>query len=263
MQARTAPAEPPAESPPLVSSVPSRPRWRIPLLVLIGIVAVGGKWLLRPDPGPQPVVETTLETSALTKFLSGGRNWRNLPFTLDPDEREDLAVCLHLAADVRTTFNGVSSFADPSAKAQLDAVLKRRPEFFYAEYLLGLWHAMNGETDRAAQYYARALEHAPVVLVQRYELPDGRPLTGGRIDTFQVECNRVQNGSLNPSLKLTFFDLTTDREGCIRVPVYDTVYRLFNTSHPDGFVATYPRLGWFESKGRVGVLPTAGVKPER
>jgi hypothetical protein len=244
---------------------PRRRRRLILLLIVVGIAAGAVICLFRPDPGPQPVVETTLETSSLMKFLSGGRNWRNLPFTLDAAEREDLAVSLRLAGDVRTTLNGVSSFSDPSARAQLEAVLARRPDFFYAEYLLGLWHAMNGDAARGHTHYARALEHAPVVLVQRYELADGRPLVGARIDTFQVECNRVQNGSLNPSLKLTFFDLTTDAGGSIRVPVYETVYRLFNTSHPDGCTATYPRLGWFESPGRVGLLPAARVQrePER
>lgn len=249
-----APASPPAG--------PSRPRWLVPLLILAGLIGAGA-WLFRPDPGPQPVVETTLETSGLTKFLSGGRNWRNLPFRLDAAEREDLAACLRLAGDVRSTVNGVSPFADPSARAQLEAVLARRPDFFYAEYLLGLWYAMNGDAELGRRYHARALEHAPVVLAQRYEFADGRPLAGARIDTFQVECNRVRNGSLDPSLKLTFFDLTTDADGAIRVPVYDTVYRLFNTSHPDGHAATYPRLGWFESPGRVGVLPAARVTPEK
>jgi hypothetical protein len=260
MRTLPVPADPPtAPSPP---ARVSRPRWLVSLLILIGAAAVGGAWLFRPDPDPQPVVETTLETSDLMKFLSGGRNWRNLPFTLDAAEREDLATCLRLAADVRSTLNGVSSFTDASARAQLEAVLARRPDFFYAEYLLGLWHTMNGDAARGREYYARALEHAPVVLVQRYELADGRPLAGARVDTFQVECNRVRNGSLDPSLKLTFFDLTTDAHGSIRVPVYDTVYRLFNTSHPEGYAATYPRLGWFESPGRVGLLPVAGVTPE-
>jgi hypothetical protein len=76
---------------------------------------------------------------------------------------------------------------------------------------------MNGDASRGREYHALALEHAPVVLVQTYEFAHGRPLAGARVPEFQVECNRVRNGSLDPSLKLTFFDLTTDAEGRIRL----------------------------------------------
>jgi len=244
------------------TSPPSRTLWLLPAGLLLASLSLVATWFYLRDPGPQPVVQTTLETSPLMKFLSGGRNWRNLDFTLTSAEREDLALCLDLAAEVHDTTNGVSAFADPSTKTQLESVLARRPNFFYAEYLLGLWHEKTGDASRAREYYAKALEHAPVVLVQRYELPDGRPLAGARIATFQVECNRVRNGNLNPTLKLTFFDLTTDADGAIRLPVYDTVYRLFNTSHPAAHTADYPRLGWFESETRIGLLPRAAVRPD-
>lgn len=241
---------------------PNRTLWLIPAGLLLASLALVATWFYLRDPGPQPVAETTLQTSPLMKFLSGGRNWRNLDFTLTSAEREDVATCLDLAGEVRNTTDGVSAFTDPAVRAKLEAILDRRPEFFYAEYLLGLWHEKTGDAGRARDYHVKALDHAPVILVQRYELSDGRPLTGARIETFQVECNRVRNGILNPSLKLTFFDLTTDSDGAIRLPVYDTVYRLFNTSHPAGYTADYPRLGWFESEGRIGLLPVAKVRDD-
>src|SRR5262245_38720545 len=82
----------------------------------------------------------------------------------------------------------------------------------------GLWHQKSGAKDTALTHYARAAEHAPVVLIQRYELKDGRPLARCTIESIQIECNRVQKGSLDPSLNLVFCDLVTDAAGCVRLP---------------------------------------------
>jgi hypothetical protein len=231
--------------------------------ICVGLgAAVAAMWLTRPDGGPQPVIETSLENSRVGR-LANGHALRDLPFNLDMPERVDIAICLRLAGRVRNSGESEPAFTDEDTRIKLEDVLKRRPGFFYAEYLLGLWHTASGDPVTGARHYADALEHAPAVLVQRYELAAGQPLVGATIATFQVECNRVRHGKHDPSLKLTFFDLETDKDGCIRLPVYDTVYRLFNTSDPAGYRATYSELGWFEARGRVGLLPVATVRPER
>ena len=128
-------------------------------------------------------------------------------------------------------------------------------QFFYAEYLLGLWHEINGRSDASREYSGLALQHAPVVLVMCYEFSDGRPLAGVSIQNLAVECNRVHNGSLDPSLILEFYDSTTDKDGCVRLPVYDTVYRLSSASFPNGFMAEYPKMGWFQGAGKLAYFP--------
>ena len=145
---------------------------------------------------------------------------------------------------------------------QLEGLLARHPGLFHAESMLALWHRRRGDATAAADHAARAERLAPVVLVQRFEREDGTPLVGGRVQSMQVECNRVVGGSLDPSLKLTFFDLTTDNEGSVRLPVYKTVYRLYSVGHPAGYDLDLPRLGWFEARGKVGLLPVATVRPK-
>jgi hypothetical protein len=211
-------------------------------------------------------VETNLEATGLRQVLQGGGNWRNLPFRLSTAEEADLQGCLRLARLVPMIVNGVSEFSADSTRQELEAILRRNPNHFYAEYLLGLWHDLAGQAEEGREYHARALAHAPVVLVQTYRFPDGQPLRGAALRHIEIECNRVQGGSIDPSLKLAFYHLTTDETGSVRLPVYDTVYRRASVPAialaPPGLRLTYPRLGWFAAPSRVGLLPVAQVKPE-
>ena len=99
------------------------------------------------------------------------------------------------------------------------------------------------------------------VVVQRFEYADGRPLVGAEVRSFALECNRVRNGSLDPSLKLLYVGLVTDAGGEVRLPAYRTVWRTDSMAHPPGFDVTFPSLGWFEGRGKVGLLPPAVVRP--
>jgi hypothetical protein len=231
-------------------------------LLAAAVLLAFGAWLYWLDTGPQPVVETTLERGRLLRLVQGP-GWQNLPFRLDPDEETVIAACERLANAVRSLSNGQSAFDREDTRLKLEALLANRPGLFHAESMLALWHRRRGDTAAAADHAERAERLAPVVLVQRFDREDGTPLVGGRIQSMQVECNRVVNGSLDPSLKLTFFDLTTDDEGSVRLPVYRTVYRLSSIAHPAGYDLDLPRLGWFESRGKVGLLPDATVRPKR
>ncbi|MBL7646731.1 MAG: hypothetical protein JNK74_11130 [Candidatus Hydrogenedentes bacterium] len=199
----------------------------------------------------KPVKKTSLES-----FFGG---WRNLPFKLSDGDAEAIAQCLELTQRYNAIHNRVNRYSLPEVRESLEALLSKHPEFFYVEHLLGTWHQMNGNTAVAEDYFLRSYRHAPVVLIQRYEHADGSPIVGAAIRKFEIECNRVQGGSLDPSLNLKYFDLTTDSEGCVYLPVYDTVYRTSTRSFPEGFDVSYPKLGWFESRGKAAMLPTAGV----
>ncbi|MHB1034020.1 MAG: hypothetical protein ACYC35_11735 [Pirellulales bacterium] len=223
------------------------------------VVGLGAYILLDRRPsGPRPIVPTTLEPVGLGKLFGGG--WRNLPFELAPEEDAAVRRCVELARLVRHRVNGVSKFESDSVRRELESLVAQRPRLFYAAYLLGLWHQMRGNPGSSKGYYNQALEAAPVNLVQRYEFADGRPLQGAGIDEIEIECNRVREHALDPSLKLVFFHLKTDQDGCVRLPVYNTVYRLYTAAYPAGHNADYPWLGWFEVEGKIGLMPVVVVR---
>ena len=56
------------------------------------------------------------------------------------------------------------------ARRAFEAILARRPDFFYAAYLLGCWHRQNDDAETASQYFEQAYSAAPVVLVMSFDL---------------------------------------------------------------------------------------------
>jgi beta-lactamase regulating signal transducer with metallopeptidase domain len=191
-----------------------------------------------------------------------GKGWRNLPFALDPAEEADVTACAKLAVTGLDVINGRPS-PDPATRDALQAILSRRPNFFYAEFLLAQWLRDAGDAAAATKLLDAAYAHAPAVIVQRYERPDGTPLANTAISSFSLECNRVQNGSLDPSLHLLYTHLRTDAAGCIYLPAYQTVFRTDRMASPSGYDVAWPRLGWFETRQKVGLLPAATATPKR
>ncbi len=236
-------------------------RWNMTLQVQPVTPEVPNIWpMLRNRAAP--IRETTLETGSFRRFFTGGEVWRNLDFQISADEEADVDICRRLATGVYGRENGEVLFANDETRQALERVLERRPGFFYAEYLLSTWHRLNGHAQLANDYANAALEHAPVILVQPYVDGAGEPRRGLYIQTFAIECNRVRSGSLSPSLELRYPALVTDEQGQIYLPAYDTVFHTNSMSLPDGYKTTYPRLGWFEARGRVSVLPAAIVEPD-
>ncbi|MEQ9410984.1 MAG: M56 family metallopeptidase [Fuerstiella sp.] len=215
------------------------------------IVAVLSLMLL---PGTRPEKAPVSHTS-----LTGILGWRNLPFDPPPEELAILEQCKELVYKYRSIYyvdgERRQRFDDVETREILDDILKRHPDFFYAQHMLATWHRRNGNPAMAKELFAKAFENAPVILSQRYKSGDGTPITGLEIDAIAIECNRVKNRSIDQSLELSFVDLTTDAKGEIRVPVYDTVFRLSSRSIPRGYSTEMPRLGFFEAKSRVGQLP--------
>lgn len=226
---------------------------------LVGVTAAALLFFRR---GEGPVRSVRLEATVIDKLL-GRQAWTKLPFKLSAGEEADLKRCLAMLVMYRSTQNGRSPFLDQSVHEELEAMVNGHPGFFYAEYLLALWHERAGHPDEAARYHSAAKEHAPVVLVQPYVLADGSPARGIKVGEISIEHNRVQNGSLDPSLNLAYLNLTTDQNGHVRLPVYDTVFRRSSISHPEGYEPEIPRLGWFDSSRRTGVMPVVTLRPSR
>jgi beta-lactamase regulating signal transducer with metallopeptidase domain len=198
------------------------------------------------------IKETTLES------YWGG--WRNLPFEVSPDEEQNARECVALARSYGSSTNGVNHFDRQETRQALEAVLARQPNYFYAEYLLAVWSQSHGDAEAARGLFERAYRHAPIVIVQRFETPGGRPVANVPMQSFALECNRVKKGWLDPSLKLLYLRLRTDQNGCIYLPVYRTVYRTDDMASPDGYEPKWPRLGWFQTSAQVGLLPVCVLK---
>ncbi|MCX7045526.1 MAG: hypothetical protein NTX50_08600 [Candidatus Sumerlaeota bacterium] len=200
------------------------------------------------------IKKTTLES-----FWGG---WRNLPFEISKEEQADALGCARLTLRMNTKVNEKIWFDDEETRQILEKILERRPRYFYAEFLLATWHRRHDHAKESSELFEEAYKHAPVVIAQRFEMPDGKPVVGVAIHSFGLECNRANKNSLDPTLELLYPDLITDSAGCIYLPVYETVYRTNNVSWPRGYDAKYPTLGWFESPAKVGLLPVCVVTPD-
>lgn len=206
-------------------------------------------------PGMQPVRAPVAETSLEGTF--GG--FRNLPFDPDQTELDIIEECQRVVNQYRSTYDRdgrrTRHFDDPETRVALEAILQRKPDFFYPQHLLGTWYRRNGNPLKGQELLSAALKNAPVVLTQRYRTGGGEPLTSITIESMAIECNRVKDHFLNPELKLEFVDLVPDSRGEVAVPVYDTVFRLYSRSYPEGYETEMQRLGWFSSKSKIGELP--------
>ena len=203
----------------------------------------------------KPVRKTTLEAGIVYRFLKR-QSLRDLPFSLDPSEEKDARDCIRMARGISS-----SSSDSDSTRQQLEEILKRRPGYFYAEYLLGAWYRGKGDPKISAQWFRQSYDHAPVIVIQRFLFSDGRPLSTRFLNSFGLECNRVQKGYQDPSLELYYPQPQIDEQGAIYLPAYNTVFRANDMASPEGYATDYPRLGCFKCRGKVGLLPTAQVRP--
>jgi len=231
------------------------------ILLLMEIAGKNEQQIIFKKYKSTPIVKTTLEETGLAKLIFRS-SWRNIPFEISLDEENAVKECIKYATAESFTINGQPEMGTPQTIcSELENMLENRPNFFYAEYLLGYWYSKAGDSDKSREFYNRAFEHAPLILVQRYQDKNtGNNLSGLLIQEFTIECNRVKNHSLDPSLQLAFRNLITDEQGCIYVPVYDTVFRRYSVSSPKDYIAEYPVLGWFESRTKGGELPIALVQ---
>ena len=221
--------------------------------------AISLNWAKKHGWRADAVVETELEPAGFEKWT--GQAWRDLPFKIDPTEETDVNACVRLAKSINAKVDGKIRFETDETRKAIEEILERREDFFYAEFLLGVWHRRNGQEQDAEDYFELAYEHAPVVIVQPYRTASDDPLEEAEITSFALECNRVEKGSLNPNLKLYYPGLKTDDEGCIYLPVYDTVYRTDDMTYVENHIVEYPTLGYFEADGKMGVLPVAVARP--
>ncbi|MCA9065298.1 MAG: M56 family metallopeptidase, partial [Planctomycetaceae bacterium] len=224
-----------------------RRRDRLSVTALIAAIILGVVLL----PGMKPRKEEVTEVN-----LAGAFGWTNLPFHISPEEEARCKELRQLAQGISMFRNNVAAFDQPDTRARLEAILREQPNFFYAQHLLGTWHLRNGDVEEGERLIEAALRSAPVVLKQPFRSAGGTPFSGVEIHRFSIECNRVEDRSLNPDLVLMYPVLWTNTDGEIQIPVYDTVYRIAGYSWTEGYqLEASRRLGWFRSNASTGLLP--------
>ena len=122
----------------------------------------------------------------------------------------DYATCLHYVrtrAVDRDSENAIPGqwlpgrvFGD-QARRDFEAILARRPDFFYAAWLLGCWHRQNGDMEEASQYFEQAYTAAPIVLVMSFDLFE---LPESWEQNRPPRVTLVNNRTLTHSIDLTY-----------------------------------------------------------
>jgi len=114
-----------------------------------------------------------------------------------------------------------------TARRDFEAILARRPDFFYAAYLLGCWHRQNGDLETAERYFEQAYATAPVVLVMSFDLLElaesweqNRPpqLTLLNNRTFAHNIDLTYHYGLDDAAMVRYPMLRSDENGLILIP---------------------------------------------
>ncbi len=164
----------------------------------------------------------------------------------------------------------------------LEEVLARRPHFFYAEYLLGVWYKKSHDPTDGLIWISRALQDAPAILAGRVQFGDGKPVNGF---TFSPNVSLYRSANFmdgpydyNDTRTLIYPDVTADANGCYYLPVFRAVYEMPSWSsslqqqpthtaqHAAQINLMSPQTGSgglsrFTVTGRVGVLPPFIARP--
>jgi hypothetical protein len=205
---------------------------------------------------------TGLDTTPVT-FRRGmmssarsGKTFEDFGFHLDAETKKTVQRCAALARKAR------DGFASDDVRRRLEAHQNDQPELFYPRYLLGTWHRVNGNADKARAHYRAAFERAGAAIVTPYVDPSGKPATNTAVGTRAVAIDQVINDKLVQDVQLIYPHLQTDEAGRVYLPVFgDTPYRF---ADPDNPAATQPGTvrGWFTFPGRVGrVEPVTYSEP--
>lgn len=208
-------------------------------------------WQEREQWPRRPVHETSLSASGVRQLITGDE-WRELGLTLSPEQEQTIHELAELAR--RETFE------EPATRERLEAAQAAHPDLFYATYLLGTWHRIHDNEQRADEFYERAFANAPGVLQQAYITGDYRLLSEMPVGRIEVICYRADGEHVDDSLRLVFPELVTDERGYIAVPVYAGVYSIAERDEPAGLSAHHKDPAVFQFPGRIGTLPAAAVE---
>ena len=128
------------------------------------------------------------------------------------------------------------------ARHDFEAILAKRPDFFYAAYLLGCWYRQHDDVETATRYFELAYSTAPVVLVMSFDLfelheswEQNRPprvtLVNNR--TFAHDIDLTYHYGVDNCAKVRYPLLRADENGLILVPAESDWLTWERTCYPD------------------------------
>jgi hypothetical protein len=208
---------------------------------------------------PRPVADADYQPGFFESLARALKLREYPPLRLDAWEETALTTCINLSRRINHSVNGVAKFDAPEVRSQLLTWQQKMSRPFYAEFLLATWHERQGDAAKARRWKERALEHAPVVLVRRYEFMDGTPLAHTSVGTLGVECRMKTATSSNTAHTLKYIDLVTDKKGQVYLPCYDTRIRCNSVQYPKGYEIETGWHGYLEANARYNRLPTIYV----
>ncbi|MCP4450847.1 MAG: hypothetical protein GY809_05255, partial [Planctomycetes bacterium] len=204
------------------------------------------------------MTEASFSPTFLESLISG----RRPSLFLGSAEFEDFKDCIDQSRLTRHRRNGISDFTLESTRDALQDLCGRVTYPFYAEFLLAQWYGINEDPNQASQWMAQALAHAPVVLVRKYELMDGRPLANTPVGRLGVEYRSSTPAQNNMSLVLEYVHLTTDDKGQVYLPGLDTKIRCNSVEWPKGYEIETGRHGYLALHAKYNRLPTIYAWPK-
>ena len=140
----------------------------------------------------------------------------------------DKALIRQCKADAVVSTEYASGGPAVHDRTVLESILARRPHFFYAEYLMGVWYKKSHDARGAQIWTDRAVQDAPAILAGRVQFADGRPVNGY---TFTPSVSLYQSANFmdnhegyDDPQNLQYPAVVTDAHGCYYLPVFRAVY---------------------------------------
>ena len=201
---------------------------------------------------PWPRTYYTTFKSLERGMMSSARTnevYKDLGFHIEPGHQLAVIRCMTLAKQPREVFTS------DNTRQQLEAEVAERPDLFYGQFLLAIWHELTGAPEAAEPYYTAAFRDAPAVLLRHHVTPDGDSATGQPIDPLAFAADQIVDDQLDRSVVLVFPHLTTDEDGLVFLPVYKAILRTEDPALPPGVADLREKYQWFTFVGRIGRLP--------
>ena len=210
--------------------------------------------------------------------LSATSSASHTPVYDDPDYAICLRYVLARATD-RNADNTLSGQYVPGewlpehrlgeqARHDFEAILAKRPDFFYAAYLLGCWYRQHDDVETATRYFELAYSTAPVVLVMSFDLfelheswEQNRPprvtLVNNR--TFAHDIDLTYQYGVDDCAKVRYPLLRADENGLVLIPAESDWLTWERTCYPDLPAVAQPNrkfdTAWrFRSQSKVSYL---------
>ncbi|MCW3061255.1 MAG: blaR1 2 [Capsulimonas sp.] len=241
---------------------------------------------------PEYLAQFTLASTAgnravpVTVATIYGKSWPESPEAPSILSDEDLDL-LRLCKKSQLYSMGYTTGSGPSMhdRQYLEDILAKRPHFFFAEYMMGVWCAKNGDKTGYQSWLTRALADAPVVIAGRIQFNDGRPVPGFTFApnlAYFSTANFMENHSdYNDAQHLGYPEVTTDAQGCFYLPAFHAITEVMgwsidaSSTAPRSSAAVetakqmvmmmpqFPSQGVnrFRAAGKIAVLPPMIVRP--